>query len=68
MITVYSFGIPISGVTTMGIEGFWPTIRLILADGNPEVAGRLLIVNVAVESSTVAVTVVLAVAFGAATL
>ena len=50
-------------MTTMEIV-FGPTARGILADGTPEVAATPLIVNVAVESATVAVTVVLAVAFG----
>ena len=50
----------------MGIE-FAPTASGILADGTPEVADEPLIVKVAVESATVAVTVVLAGKFGAAT-
>ena len=50
----------------MGIE-FGPTARAILADSVPEVAGEPLIVNVAVESATVAAIVVSAVAFGVAT-
>ena len=64
--TVYVFVVPFSAVTTMGI-GFAtpPPTRGIRAEGTPEVAGESLIVNVAVESSTVAVTVVFAVVFGA---
>lgn len=50
----------------MSIE-FGPTARAILADGTPEVSGEPLIVNVAVESATVAVTVVSAVELGAVT-
>ena len=48
-------------MTTTGIGGFAPPTRGILVDGAPEVAGKPLIVNVAVESATVAVTVVSAV-------
>lgn len=60
MVTVYGFVDPFSAVTTMEI-GFVPWARGtsgILADSTPEVAGEPLIVNVAVESATVAVTVV----------
>lgn len=66
MVTVYVFVAPLSAVTTMGIE-FDPTARGILDDSTPEAAGEPLIVIVAVESATVAVTVVSVVVFGAVT-
>jgi hypothetical protein len=47
--------------------GFAPSARGMLVDGTPEVAGEPLIVSVAVESATVAVTVVSAVPIGACT-
>ena len=47
---------------------FAPRARGILDGATPEVAGEPLIVNVAVESSTVAVTEVSAVKIGACTL
>ena len=50
-----------------GIGGFIPPTRGILADAIPEVADKPLMVNVAVESATVAVTVVSAVVLGAVT-
>ena len=64
MVIVYVFVDPFSAVTKMGIE-FVPTSRVIFGDGAPEVAGEPLIVNVAVESSIVAVIVVSAVPIGA---
>lgn len=66
MITVYVFGVPFPAVTTMGIE-FGPTRRGIGPNADPEAANKPLIVNVAVESSTVAVIVISAVVFGTAT-
>ena len=66
ILTVYVFGVPFPAVTTMGIE-FGPTARRILGEGTPEIAGEPLIVNAAVESSTVAVIVVSTVVFGTAT-
>ena len=47
----------------MGIEVVAPGARGIFTDGTPEVAGELLIVNVAVGSATVAVTVVSVIVF-----
>jgi hypothetical protein len=51
----------------MGMALFSSLVKSIGADGTPEVAGKPSIVNVAVESCTVAVTVVLVVVFGAVT-
>lgn len=67
MVIVYVFCVPLSAVTTTEIGGLGPPTRGILADGVPEGVPEPLMVNVAVESATVAVIVVFVVALGAVT-
>ena len=67
IVTIYEFVVPSPAVTTMEMALISSLVKSIGADGTPEVAGKPSIVNVAVESCTVAVTVVLVVVFGAVT-